>query len=78
MNEKIPGNSRICCSRRSSRKDAKHTILAIHDAEHVAQQTGAQLIEVTGMRGSIGALAAIGCFDLGLYSAGLPEDFKHG
>jgi methanogenesis imperfect marker protein 11 len=58
--------------------DAKHTILAIHDAEHMAQQSGAQLIEVTGMRGVIGALAAIGCFDLGLYSAGLPEDFRHG
>jgi hypothetical protein len=31
---------------------------------------------VTGLRGTIGALAAIGCFDLGLYSAGLPEDFR--
>lgn len=55
--------------------DAKHTILAIHDAEHVAEQNGVKLVEVTGRRGAIGALAAIGCFDLGLYSAGLPEDF---
>ena len=56
---------------------AKQTILSIHDAEHVAEQTGVRLVEVTGRRGSIGALAAIGCFDLGLYSAGLPEDFRH-
>ncbi len=57
--------------------EAKHSILAIHDAEDLARQTGVELIEVTGRRGSIGALAAIGCFDLGLYSAGLPEDFRH-
>jgi methanogenesis imperfect marker protein 11 len=57
--------------------EAKHSILAIHDAEYLARQTGVELIEVTGRRGSIGALAAIGCFDLGLYSAGLPEDFRH-
>jgi methanogenesis imperfect marker protein 11 len=57
--------------------DAKERILAIHDAEHVARETGAKLHEITGRRGSIGALAAIGCFDLGLYSAGLPEDFRH-
>ena len=55
--------------------DAKETILSIHDAEHAARQNGVELIEVTGKRGSIGAVAAIGCFDLGLYSAGLPEDF---
>jgi methanogenesis imperfect marker protein 11 len=58
--------------------DAKHTILAIHDAEHAAEENGVTLVEVTGKRGAIGALAAIGCFDLGLYSAGLPEDFGHG
>ena len=57
--------------------DAKEAILSIHDAEHIARETKAELIEITGRRGSIGALAAIGCFDLGLYSAGLPEDFKH-
>ena len=56
--------------------DAKESILSIHDAEHAAKQNGLELIEVTGRRGSIGAVAAIGCFDLGLYSAGLPEDFK--
>ncbi|OGS57207.1 MAG: hypothetical protein A3K60_05900 [Euryarchaeota archaeon RBG_19FT_COMBO_56_21] len=57
--------------------DAKETILSIHDAEHTAKENNTKLLEITGRRGTIGALAAIGCFDLGLYSAGLPEDFKH-
>ncbi len=57
--------------------DAKDTILSLHDAEHAAKDAAVQLVEVTGRRGMIGALAAIGCFDLGLYSAGLPEDFGH-
>ncbi|TFG67886.1 MAG: DUF1743 domain-containing protein [Methanomassiliicoccus sp.] len=56
---------------------AKDTILSIHDAEHVAEKAGVRIIKVTGERGAIGAVAAIGCFDLGLYSAGLPEDFGH-
>jgi len=55
---------------------AKQTILSIHDAEHESRESGVRLYEITGRRGSIGAVAAIGCFDLGLYSAGLPEDFK--
>jgi len=57
--------------------EAKESILSIHDAEHVARDQGVRLVEVTGRRGAIGAVAAIGCFDLGLYSAGLPEDFGH-
>jgi methanogenesis imperfect marker protein 11 len=57
--------------------NAKETILSIHDAEHVAKECGVHIHEITGRRGSIGAVAAIGCFDLGLYSAGLPEDFGH-
>lgn len=57
--------------------DAKETILSIHDAEHAAKDAGVKLVEITGRRGMIGALAAVGCFDLGLYSAGLPEDFRH-
>jgi methanogenesis imperfect marker protein 11 len=56
---------------------AKETILSIHDAEHAGDKAGLKMIEVTGRRGLIGAVAAIGCVDLGLYSAGLPEDFKH-
>ena len=55
---------------------AKGTILSIHDAEHAAAEAGLEMIEVTGRRGLIGAVAAIGCVDLGLYSAGLPEDFE--
>jgi len=55
---------------------AKRKILSIHDAEHGAEQAGVEIVEITGRRGSIGAVAAIGCFDMGLYSAGLPEDFK--
>jgi methanogenesis imperfect marker protein 11 len=57
--------------------DAKESILSISDAEHVAKECGVEMHEITGRRGVIGALAAIGCFDLGLYSAGLPEDFRH-
>ena len=57
--------------------DAKESILSIGDAEHVAKECGVEMHEITGRRGMIGALAAIGCFDLGLYSAGLPEDFRH-
>ena len=57
--------------------EAKDTILSIHDAEHVAEKSGISIHEVTGRRGAIGAVAAIGCADLGLYSAGLPEDFRH-
>ena len=57
--------------------EAKETILSIHDAEHIAEECGVRIHEITGRRGCIGAVAAIGCFDLGLYSAGLPEDFPH-
>ena len=57
--------------------DAKETILSIHDAEHAASENGVTLQHITGSRGAIGAVAAIGCVDLGLYSAGLPEDFRH-
>jgi methanogenesis imperfect marker protein 11 len=56
--------------------EAKETILSIPDAEHVADANRVKLVEITGPRGAIGAVAAIGCVDLGLYSAGLPEDFR--
>lgn len=55
---------------------AKETILSIHDAEDAAQSAGVTIHEVTGRRGAIGAVAAVGCVDLGLFSAGLPEDFR--
>ncbi|HJX04365.1 MAG TPA: hypothetical protein VJ489_00955, partial [Thermoplasmata archaeon] len=57
--------------------EAKEMILSIHDAEHAAKENAVEIHEITGRRGAIGAVAAIACFDLGLYSAGLPEDFRH-
>jgi methanogenesis imperfect marker protein 11 len=57
--------------------EAKEMILSIHDAEHVAEKSSARIFEITGRRGAIGAVAAIGAVDLGLFSAGLPEDFRH-
>lgn len=56
-------------------QEAKSRIISIHEAETKAKEHGVKMIEVTGKRGKIGALAAIGCFDLGLRAAGLPEDF---
>ena len=35
-----------------------------------------EIYEITGKKGTIGAVAAIGCFDLGVRSAGIPEDFE--
>ncbi len=54
---------------------AKDTILTLNEAEMVAKENGIRMIEITGKRGKIGALAAIGCFDLGQKAAGLKEDF---
>jgi len=54
---------------------AKEIILTIEEAEEAAKRAGIELWEITGPRGKIGALAAIGCFDLGLLSSGLMEDF---
>jgi methanogenesis imperfect marker protein 11 len=54
---------------------AKDTIMSIEQAERVALENDIRLEEITGKRGKIGALAAIGCFDMGLSAAGLKEDF---
>lgn len=54
---------------------AKTRIFTRAEAEDVAKENLVRLIVITGNRGKIGALAAIGCFDLGLQAAGLPEDF---
>jgi len=54
---------------------AKELVLTIEDAEEAARKSGIELREITGPRGKIGALAAIGCFDIGLLSSGLIEDF---
>ncbi|MCX6650503.1 MAG: DUF1743 domain-containing protein [Methanomassiliicoccales archaeon] len=55
---------------------AKSVIYKLQQAIDMAKRTGVQLVEITGKRGTIGAVAAIGCFDLGLKAAGLPEDFE--
>jgi methanogenesis imperfect marker protein 11 len=54
---------------------AKKEIFKKEQAKEVADRNGVRIIEVTGSRGTIGAVAGIGCFDLGLMAAGLPEDF---
>ncbi|OPY33063.1 MAG: tRNA(Ile2) 2-agmatinylcytidine synthetase TiaS [Methanomassiliicoccales archaeon PtaU1.Bin124] len=54
---------------------AKSVIFKKEQAKEVADRNGVRLIEVTGSRGTIGAVAGIGCFDMGLKAAGLPEDF---
>lgn len=54
----------------------KSVIYRVEDAVRVAEENGVQIISLTGMKGVIGAVAAIGCFDLGERSAGIPEDFK--
>lgn len=56
--------------------NAKKVIYRPQQALDVAERTGVQVVEITGKRGTIGAVAAIGCFDLGLKAAGLPEDFE--
>jgi methanogenesis imperfect marker protein 11 len=54
---------------------AKREVLTIEDAEYAARKGGVELVEITGPRGAIGAVAGIGCHDLGIEAAGLPEDF---
>jgi methanogenesis imperfect marker protein 11 len=53
---------------------AKREILTVDIARTAAREGHASIIEVTGPRGTIGAVAGLGCFDLGLKAAALPED----
>jgi methanogenesis imperfect marker protein 11 len=55
---------------------AKREILTAAEGRQAAEANDVRLIAVTGERGTIGAVAGIGCFDLGLKAAGLPEDFE--
>ena len=55
-------------------REAKERIFNINYAREVANRNGIQLIEITGKRGTIGAVAGIGCFDMGWKAAALPED----
>jgi len=56
--------------------NAKRTIFEVGDALSVAERCGVRVMKITGDKGTIGAVAAIGCFDMGLRSAGVPEDFS--
>ena len=54
----------------------KSVLYTPEDAIRVAEENGVQIISDTGTKGVIGAVAAIGCFDLGERSAGIPEDYE--
>lgn len=56
--------------------DAKSVMFEREKGVAVAAEAGVQIIEITGAGGTIGAIAAIGCFDLGIEAAGVPEDFE--
>ncbi len=56
--------------------NAKTILYTEKDAEEIAARNGVEIISVTGTKGIIGAVAAIGCFDLGIEAAGVPEDFE--
>ncbi len=53
---------------------AKGEFLTWEEAERLASESGVELHTVTGKRGHIGALAAIGCHDMGAEAAALPSD----
>ena len=54
----------------------KSVLYKPEDAIRIAEENGVQVISVTGMKGVIGAVAAVGCFDMGEAAAGVPEDFE--
>jgi Predicted DNA-binding protein containing a Zn-ribbon domain len=54
---------------------AKTRMYTVDEAVAVAEECGVQIISITGTGGIIGAVAAIGCADLGPEAAGVPEDF---
>ena len=54
----------------------KSVLYTPEEAVRAAEESGVQIISITGMKGVIGAVAAIGCFDIGEPAAGLPEDFE--
>ena len=55
--------------------EAKTKILTKEYAKEIASRNDVELIHITGEVGTIGAVAGIGCFDMGLRSAALVEDF---
>jgi len=57
---------------------AKGELLTWEEAKRLAKAAGVDLRSITGERGHIGALAAIGCFDMGPAAAALPSDLERG
>ena len=55
---------------------AKRTLFTVDDALAVAKKCNVDVYNITGAKGTIGAVAAIGCFDMGIRAAGVPEDFS--
>lgn len=53
---------------------AKKEILTVDDAKKAAAEGGAKIIKITGENGTIGAVAAIGCFDMGLMAADILDE----
>ena len=55
--------------------NAKSILYTPDEAVRIAEENDVEIKYITGRKGVIGAVAAIGCFDLGLKAAGVPEDF---
>jgi methanogenesis imperfect marker protein 11 len=55
---------------------AKTEILTEDEAIKAAERCGVVVVSITGVKGIVGAVAAIGCFDMGAEAAGIPEDFQ--
>jgi methanogenesis imperfect marker protein 11 len=55
---------------------AKGEFLSWKEAETLASEWDVDLRTVTGERGHIGALAAVGCYDMGPAAAALPSDLE--
>lgn len=55
---------------------AKGEFLSWEEAERLAAASGVELHAVTGERGHIGSLAAVGAFDMGVRAAALPSDLE--
>jgi tRNA(Ile2) C34 agmatinyltransferase TiaS len=56
--------------------DAKKRVLTVENAEKAAMAGGVEVVEITGRRGMIGAVEGVGCFDMGLKAAMIPEDWQ--
>ena len=56
--------------------DAKLRVLKVEDALVAAEAGGVEIVEITGRRGMIGAVGGVGCFDMGLRAAMIPEDWQ--